>query len=195
MNRLLADLESHEERRVARAVAALVKRRDSRDIPALLRLVIGRDSEAVFNALRVLPAFGENRAIGRFLIEHLRNGSESVRENAAFALKDLPHADAARDLMRVAAKDRNPRVRIWALHALSSLARVHPDAARGAVPLFMHSTRSRFSGIRHAGYECLSALRDPKHRQILRRALYDPDPIVKISAPNWITALGARRRP
>lgn len=196
MNRLVSDLRSSDSEKAERAARLLAERRDEDVLPHLLELVVGENTMAMFNALRVLPSFGENEAVCKFLVGKLRTGSQRERECAAFALKDAPQPGACPELLRSAANDESEAVRIWSLHALSALGQRYSKFYRKSIPLFVRAAGDMRPGIRSAGFECLSLVQDGNWTDVVGKSARDPDSFVRMSARHWMQRrVALKRRP
>ncbi|HBL18443.1 MAG TPA: hypothetical protein DD417_17235 [Elusimicrobia bacterium] len=190
LRRLITDISSGTEAKARRAEAKLKKLKSPECIEPLLPCLLGWSgfpSISADSAINVISSMGENNLVCNFLLKQLRVGNETVRANAAWALKMAPQSKAIPNLKRYARNDRNEEVRIWCLHALKVMAWRIPGLGKGIFGILIKAVKDRSAGIRCAAFECISHLHDPRCVPLLERALEDEDDsISKVHGPSWI---------
>ncbi|MBI5209987.1 MAG: HEAT repeat domain-containing protein [Elusimicrobia bacterium] len=187
--RLVADILSGNEARARRAETKLKNLKDTTCIKPLLPCLLtwsGAPDTAADCAMNVIASIGDNDLTCDFLLERLRNGSETVRANAAWALRNAPQPKAVPHLKNCASHDRNEDVRTWSLHALKALAWRIPSLEKEVFEIFRRAAKDPRPGVRCAAYECLSHMNDPRCVAIIESALKDNDiGIREVHAPSW----------
>jgi HEAT repeat protein len=187
MNPLLKDIVSHDLGRAKKAEEVLKKALPQDILPQLLELAIDSgNSLAADCACNVVASFRDNDDIAAFLKERLLSQDADVREKAAAVLSNAPQTQLLPLTRDCAEHDENKNIRVLCLHALREYAFNNPATEPNFVPIWLKAIEDSSAGVRGAGYECLSHVRDRKLDKIITRALSDPDQTIRtVYAPFW----------
>lgn len=187
MNPLIEDIKSGDEKRANAAKARLQETMPAELLPALLALAVGQnDPLASECATNVVASFGDNDAIVSFISNGLSSKDPDVREEAARLLMDAPQSKLVATARKCAEGDEQEGVRILCLHTLRNLAWNTPGSEGEFVSVWLKAIGDKNAGIRGAGYECLSHVRDRKFDAVIAKSLTDPDNTIRsVYAPLW----------
>lgn len=125
-----------------------------------------------------------NRSVESYL-EHLNNGDNRVRRQAAAALGVLGDRSAVVRLMLIIARDESPDVRRVAASALGRLGDTR------ATESLVGALEDAEPAVRAAAVRALEALADPLTHVALASVVKDPDAIVRYNADRAVGTLRA----
>lgn len=187
MNPLLEDIVSNDTGRAKKAEEVLKKVLPQNLLPQLLELAIDSgNSLAADCACNVIASFRDNDDIAAFLKERLLSQDAEIREQAAEVLSNAPQTQLLPLTRNCAEHDKNKNIRVLCLHALREYAYNNPESEADFVPIWLKAIEDSSAGVRSAGYECLSHVRDRKFDEIIAKALTDPDQTIRtVYAPFW----------
>lgn len=187
MNPLLEDILSNDTGRAKKAEGILKKELPQSLLPQLLELAIeSKNSLAADCACNVVASFRDNDHIASFLKERLLSQNAAVREQAAAVLSNAPQTQLIPLTREFAEHDENQNIRVFCLHALREHACNNPEAEADFIPIWLKAIEDGSAGVRGAGYECLSHVRDRAFDKIIANALTDPDQTIRtVYAPFW----------
>lgn len=187
MNKLLEDIASNDPSRAKAAEEILKEQLPADLLPQLLTLALDTNNFLAADCARnVIASFRDRDDIAAFLEERLLSRDVAIREQAAEVLSDAPQTRILPMIRDCAERDENQNIRVLCIHALREYAFNHPDSETDFIPTWLKAIEDSSAGVRGAGYECLSHVRDRKFDEIIARALTDPDPMIRaVSAPFW----------
>lgn len=189
---LVADLDSRDLRIAEHAKKTLVRLKDKRCIPLLLRQVVAISNVGLTSAVVILLGFKENDAICKYLVRMLKSRVPFYREGAAIGLMDIPQRKSFRHLLECARHERYRTTRSAALYALQrwyeSFGSKEPAPTIEVDKILeVHAAATRLKTIplRNAGFAGLSRICDPRFDHYLRKASRDPRPEIRLCAKTW----------
>lgn len=196
MKKLIEDLASSNADRAETALKRLIARSDPACVRLLLPLALSPDIQVESRAVMVLSHFipTQHSAIWSYMSPRLLHGDRTTRLKVLLALEDLPVAEAAPPLKRIALRPSDADLRAGAVGCLSSIARIHPKLRPGLRGIFLKAAKSRTAHLRFAGLLSLNELKDSRYDQILLSARNDSDPGIRACFPNYAHAVAARKR-
>lgn len=189
---LVADLESDDLRIAEHAKKTLVRLKDKRCIPLLLRQVVAISNVGLTSAVVILLGFKENDAICRYLVRMLKSREPFYREGAAIGLMDIPQRKSFRHLLECARNERSKAARSFALYALQrwyaffgSKETAPTREVEEILKVHAAATRLKTSSFRGAGFAGLSLICDPRFDHYLKKASRDPRWEIREGAKTW----------
>lgn len=188
MKERLKALSSGDPIKSKEAEEALKTALPSELLPELLALAIDTDNFSVAeSACNVVASFRENAVIASFLKARLQSKDRAAREGAAWVLSHAPQGALLAQIEASAESDVDEAVRISCLNALRKYAWNQPDSEARFTPIWLRATEAAAPGVRGAGFECLSHVRDRKLDAVLERALTDADQMIRnLYARLWL---------
>lgn len=129
----------------------------------------------------------EQRASVAPLRRSLSHAAPRVRAAAAWALGAIEDASVAPELERLLAGDPDRRVRLAAVHALSSF-----DLEAPVSDALLAATESADAELREAALEAVFDIEDPRLVPLFLRVIRDPDPELRARAIHALGELKAR---
>ena len=189
---LVADLDSPDLRIAEHAKKTLVRIKDKRCIPLLLRQVVAISDVGLSSAVVILLGFKENDAICKYLVRMLKSRVPYYREGAAHGLMDIPQRNSFRHLLECARHERYKAPRVWALYALQrwyeffgSNETAPTREVDEILKVHAAATRLKTISLRGAGFAGLSLICDPRFDHYLKKASRDPRWEIREGAKTW----------
>lgn len=137
-------------------------------------------------AVSALCLLGQDSRLSRKLLERMASSNSDERYRAAYIMKNIPQRDAFEGLKTFAADDPDENTKICCLHALMVLTLSETNLELSVAALFIAATKDKSFGVRHAGFECLSHMKDPSYESVLRAAANDSHHLISSSVETWI---------